>query len=839
MLRVSGNTSILDAGGTATFDWDGSSGSLLTEVVGDGKLSINVDYIDTLLTNDFNGQVELHDNGGLDVITSDGSWNIGSNGRVAKVGAGVSVIGPSGSEITTSSSGELAVDAGTLDVQVPLTMNGGNMQVAAGGVAELNNLATFGAGAQLTIDGVLEWNLPATLAGITNVGGSGKIVNDGNMTVTQNSNISVATFDWDQGSTLVQPGKTLTIDVNRVDTSNDDYNNNTITVDGGILDVAVADDEWRLASGGVLQLTSNTISVPKLRGDRVVVTGTGEIRVSDGAAGVADADIEAPLTLTEGTQLLAEDFGHVRLLGATTLAGGEINQSATNVTVSQNGPLTVTGDSAVNVSIYDWDQNPLTTVEDGAVLDINVTKIDVLGQTFDSNLTIKGGGETLVDLASGEWTLNGTLRMEPATGVFPKLRGARLRVGDSSTANEFGQIVADGAGSALIISPIVLSDHSQISMGAGALLELHGATDLFGNSAGAISGAGRLRLLNATRVHADTYIDSDVDFSPFVDVQFMAPATIHVSATADIFQGATFTGPGKIVGGDDSSIWLHNLANAMTTLESSGHVELGNAFDPTGVVWADTLRLTDDNSSIAFDLAGAQSNANDRLTLQQARLDGSLIVRLDGAYQPTLGTTYQLIQVANGFELGGEQFDDFQLPTLPGGLSFDLSYSANAVTLEVISAMLSGDFNQDGVYDCADIDALVVAISNGTNDANFDLSADGVVDLADRDLWLAEAGANNLTSGNAYLLGDADLNGTVDGADFLIWNTNKFTSVAAWCSGDFDANGTVDGGDLLLWNANKFTSSDSQLSTVPEPALATAFVAFLALFTCRRSVRRL
>ena len=80
-----------------------------------------------------------------------------------------------------------------------------------------------------------------------------------------------------------------------------------------------------------------------------------------------------------------------------------------------------------------------------------------------------------------------------------------------------------------------------------------------------------------------------------------------------------------------------------------------------------------------------------------------------------------------------------------------------------------------------------------------------------------EAGAAELPSGNAYLGGDANLDGTVDGLDFLLWNGNKFSSLAAWCSGDFNADGTIDGLDFLAWNQNKFTSAD-QISAVPEPA---------------------
>ena len=80
-----------------------------------------------------------------------------------------------------------------------------------------------------------------------------------------------------------------------------------------------------------------------------------------------------------------------------------------------------------------------------------------------------------------------------------------------------------------------------------------------------------------------------------------------------------------------------------------------------------------------------------------------------------------------------------------------------------------------------------------------------------------QAGAVNLTSGNSYLVGDANLDGIVDGLDFIAWNENKFTSTAAWCSGDFTADGVVDGLDFIEWNNNKFTSSDA-VAAVPQPA---------------------
>jgi hypothetical protein len=133
--------------------------------------------------------------------------------------------------------------------------------------------------------------------------------------------------------------------------------------------------------------------------------------------------------------------------------------------------------------------------------------------------------------------------------------------------------------------------------------------------------------------------------------------------------------------------------------------------------------------------------------------------------------------------------------------------------------VVDGDFNDDGVYDCLDIDALVAEIAMETNGLAFDMTGDGLVDLADRDAWLTEAGAINLGPGKVYLLGDANLDGFVDGLDFIEWNTNKFTSVAAWCAGDFNADGVVDGLDFIIWNANKFQSSDRATQIVlPRPS---------------------
>ena len=134
--------------------------------------------------------------------------------------------------------------------------------------------------------------------------------------------------------------------------------------------------------------------------------------------------------------------------------------------------------------------------------------------------------------------------------------------------------------------------------------------------------------------------------------------------------------------------------------------------------------------------------------------------------------------------------------------------------------LLAVDFDGDGRANCTDLDQLVAAIAGQTGQSWFDLDSDGNLTLADVDEWLSQAGIENI--GAAYLPGDANLDGTVDGQDFLAWNDNKFSAEAAWCGGDFNADGLVDGQDFLLWNNFKFQTAGG--GTVPEPSSASLFL---------------
>ena len=227
-------------------------------------------------------------------------------------------------------------------------------------------------------------------------------------------------------------------------------------------------------------------------------------------------------------------------------------------------------------------------------------------------------------------------------------------------------------------------------------------------------------------------------------------------------------------------------------LNNSGVLE-----DPNSV-WVETIDPTVIN--VEWSLDGSS------LGLLGESLDIATLSLAPGSYTLTARAYDGIVDHA----FTGDALDWYRKP--------DTSALQQSITWTMsISATTGGDFNEDGLYNCTDVDALVMEIVTPTGDDQYDLTGDGSVDQSDLQAWLAEAGSANLGPSQQYLPGDADLNGAVDQDDFAIWSGNRFTANAAWCAGDFDANGLVDGFDLLLWNAHKFSSGDGRAAAVPEP----------------------
>ncbi|MCA9266372.1 MAG: PD40 domain-containing protein [Planctomycetales bacterium] len=117
-----------------------------------------------------------------------------------------------------------------------------------------------------------------------------------------------------------------------------------------------------------------------------------------------------------------------------------------------------------------------------------------------------------------------------------------------------------------------------------------------------------------------------------------------------------------------------------------------------------------------------------------------------------------------------------------------------------------GDFNYDERLDGRDIDDL--RANFGTPYVAYDLDGSGVVDPGDVDYFLSEI--MGTTSG------DANLDGTVDDADFDVWLVSAFQSGTGWGSGDFTGDGVTDGLDFHIWLRNRSLSPDAE--SIPEPS---------------------
>lgn len=142
-----------------------------------------------------------------------------------------------------------------------------------------------------------------------------------------------------------------------------------------------------------------------------------------------------------------------------------------------------------------------------------------------------------------------------------------------------------------------------------------------------------------------------------------------------------------------------------------------------------------------------------------------------------------------------------------------------------------GDFDTSGTWDCADINALIQAIATASNDLSFDVNGDSAITIADRDAWMVAAGAAQLASGNPYLLGDLDLNGSVTSTDLgVLLNNFAANGAVAYCGGDIDANSQVTSTDLGLLLNNFGASSAVSTVAVPEPNGLTLLAILVGCF---------
>lgn len=145
------------------------------------------------------------------------------------------------------------------------------------------------------------------------------------------------------------------------------------------------------------------------------------------------------------------------------------------------------------------------------------------------------------------------------------------------------------------------------------------------------------------------------------------------------------------------------------------------------------------------------------------------------------------------------------------------------------------DFDNNLACDIADVDLLVNEIVAETDTGRFDLTDDDIVNRDDLIEWLSVAAEKNGFAAS-FLLGDSNLDGSVNVNDLNALGLSWQQNVAQWSLGDFTASGRVDAIDLndvgLNWQKSIPLAA---AQNVPEPSgVLLLIVAGLIAVSCRQ-----
>ena len=723
-------------------------------------------------------------------LSSEANRTNGRGGGVFASGAVVTVNNSTVSGNNAENGGGIAVESGSLNVIHGAVVNGNSAAFQGGGIYSEAATATVNGS---TISGNSAGMFSRMSAG-RNFGGlgyrgGGIFATGGSLDILNGSKIGGDTLAEGNDTTGAGGGVSTLSTAVTVDDST--IRNNLASVGGGMNvsqspltltgGATVADNIATSGDGGgiafygdspsgsaSLVINNSTISGNKAQsggdgggvnatGGTVQVVNNSQIMNNEAAAG-AGIRFDNSLTRSDGS---VNPRGADLIISASTISG--------NTASGRGGGLEVYYASAL--------------VNDGSLIDLNVAN------------GLGGGGGVNLSYASIFTLRDSTVSNNRSSGYGGGIgsRGAVTVYSSSishNTATDGGGIAASGDG-----EPVVTIVDSTISDNTAD-----------GNLSASGSGYGggiRMSDANSLTMTGST-LSGNHSIGDIVMINGPKGGGIWTIETRVTLNSSTITGNtavnlgGGIYTGDQSYLTLSNTIVSDNTANTEN--DLAGSF-------ADMNSPTA-NFSLISDVTGLTINGSNNILGQSAQL-GDL--QFNGG--PTLTHELQLGSLAiNGGDPGAMVGDGTTPDFDQRGTGFDRVIGGRidigAFEVQTVTA-LACDFNGDTVCDGVDINLLQANIVTGPADpAMFDLTNDGNVTLVDRDQWLALAGAENLPSGNAYLLGDANLDGTVDGQDFIAWNGSKFTANSNWTNGDFNSDGTVDGQDFIAWNGNKFQSAD-------------------------------
>jgi len=634
---VDANEVTTDNGGTVTANTSTGTVDVLTKLYNDGTVQATNDG--RLVFTTSGGSVWDLDGGGDGIVqATDGDIEF-NGGATTDAFDGDIIIGP-GHHVTIES-------AWTLGTGGVIDFNGGSEpadaarligglisatrgDIEATGDARIISDINLGGTVDVVVPGV---NDSLSLYGKTTYSGGsytglGTIYQVTEASVSDDTTIDVATFDWDGGSgtsktTIV--GATLTINSGKIDTSSasGDGHDGEVTVFGGALEVNTT-DPWRM--DGKMTLVSGVVRGQDLR-------VFGELAANPFLSGTSNT-IEADVTFEPGSTIAVGNNTTLTLRGATTYNGTTASGTGTLV---QKGSATVTADTTIDTAVFDWDGPGLiiilptppagdaddagdaegtfgfssTTIAAGRTLTINSDKIDTgvaSADGYDGTVSLASGA-TLAVNTSGPWRLDGTLNMNHG-GAIPRVIGSQMVV--------YGHVNVTG-GTARIYAPVDFKSTANVTVPTE--LGLDGVTTFNG---GTYTGVGQLRqsgdatVESPTTIAVDTY-DMDGLQGVFAKMTLNDALTLnvnHVEVGSEEYNGTlTINNPGEL------------------TVNTPGPWEM-----------AGTLNLNQNGLNNRFMVKGSDVNVSGQVNVTGAAAFGAT-VHLTGTI--TLGDAGDFLQLGN------------------------------------------------------------------------------------------------------------------------------------------------------------------------------------------------
>jgi autotransporter-associated beta strand protein len=573
-------------------------------------------------------------------------------------------------------------------------------------------------------------------------------------------------------------------------------NNGTVGTIGPSTTATVA-----VSGNGVLAFnhSDNAISIPNL------ITGTGGIaQIGSGTSTVSgNNNYSGGTSVTNGNLVVGSQnaLGFGGLIsnvagpaGSAVKTGGTLDIAGQNVTE----PITLNNGSLINSSAT---AGSITT----GVLGVGITSTNNVGISGDASVSFGGPGSgaaatPFLGLTNGTFTISNA-----GSGYIGKDGNPTVTItGGGGT----------GATASAIVTQVIQPDGSTQGTVTGIKINNPGIGYTTAPTiviAAPTTGTQAMAMGNATNFVLDG-IEQTATGSGYI-----APPTATFTATTG---AVTLNTP--VVSGV-------NLAG-MGSVGGTGNITLASVVSGVGMlnkIGADTVAM------------GAANSYSGGTTVN----NGVLIAGVSGALPSgpvnVTGGTLQL-----GSSTGGTTITSL---SISGSGTFDvnnnhviINYGAGGDPITSIQALLNAGFNNGAWNGLGGITSSAIGSNPGYSI--------GYADSADPS---NPAGLASGTMEVAFtLIGDADLNHTVNGIDFGILAANFNKTVSRWDQGDFDYNGIVNGIDFtaLAANFNKaasnasdlaaleaFAAANGLLADVPEPAsLALVAIGAAGLMARRR-----